>query len=79
MRKQTLIYNVFSLVTVKNFIRYYEIFQNNDIDYGNILEKLSSNKLGAITSLCEYEYTCYKYLYMAMYKKPTLQKGIAFL
>ena len=40
--------------------RYYEIFQTNAIDYGNILEKLSSNKLGAITSLCEYKYTYYK-------------------
>ena len=50
----------YKLKTVKNFIRYYEIFQNNDIDYGNILKKLSSNKLGAITSLCEYEYTYYK-------------------
>ena len=46
--------------TVKAFIRYYEIFQTNAIDYGNILEKLSSNKLGAITSLCEYKYTYYK-------------------
>ena len=50
----------YKLKTVKSFIRYYEIFQDNAIDYGNTLEKLSSNKLASITSLCEYKYTYYK-------------------
>ena len=46
--------------TVNRFIKYYEIFSANIIDYNNTLKFFGTNKLDAITSLCEYELKYYE-------------------
>lgn len=55
--EQELSYNE---ATVNKFIRSYEIFSSNNIDYINTLKNFGTNKLDAITSLCEYELKHYE-------------------
>lgn len=73
MRKQTLIYNVFPLVTIVWTLVY--------IWFEAIYFLLACQLWMSVTHPYRYayEYMYYKYLYMAMYKKPTLQKWISFL